>query len=242
VEVIPVIDLKGGVVVHARMGRRDQYHPIETPLSPTSHPVDVVRGLLSVHPFTTLYIADLDAIARSGNNDPILQRLKAEFARLTFWVDRGIADYGAADDWLRDGVAHLVLGSEALADAGLVHRFAHDPRVILSLDFRDDALLGPPALLTQANHWPESVIVMTLARVGSGAGPDLARLCTIRAAAPAKKIYAAGGVRDGADLIALQKAGIAGALVASSLHEGRLSGPDLKRLTAPTERRGATGS
>jgi hypothetical protein len=61
-EIIPVIDLKGGLVVRARMGQRDQYRPIETPLSPTSHPADVVQGLMSVFPFRTLYVADLDAI------------------------------------------------------------------------------------------------------------------------------------------------------------------------------------
>ena len=34
-EIIPVVDLKGGVVVRARMGQREEYRPIETPLSPT---------------------------------------------------------------------------------------------------------------------------------------------------------------------------------------------------------------
>ena len=41
---------------------------------------------------------------------------------------------------------------------------------------------------------------MTLARVGSGAGPDLDRLGRIRDAAAGKKVYAAGGVRDAGDL------------------------------------------
>ena len=61
---IPVIDLKGGVVVRARHGDRASYRPIETPLSRTSEPLDVVAGLLSLHPFRTLYVADLDAIER----------------------------------------------------------------------------------------------------------------------------------------------------------------------------------
>jgi phosphoribosylformimino-5-aminoimidazole carboxamide ribotide isomerase len=62
-EIIPVIDVMGGVVVRARMGQRDRYRPIATPLSATSDPVDVARGLLAVHAFKTLYVADLDAIA-----------------------------------------------------------------------------------------------------------------------------------------------------------------------------------
>ena len=71
---------------------------------------------------------------------------------------------------------------------------------------------------------------MTLARVGSANGPDLDRLAAIKAAAPDKLIYAAGGVRDPADLAALRRAGIAGALVASSLHNGKLTGAQLARL------------
>ena len=36
---------------------------------------------------------------------------------------------------------------------------------------------------------------MTLARVGAGGGPDLERLRALRAVAPGKRLYAAGGVR-----------------------------------------------
>ena len=97
-EIIPVIDVMGGVVVRARMGQRDQYRPIATPLAPTSDPVDVARGLLSVHPFRTLYIADLDAIAGREDNRAALIRLKGEFPRLTLWVDNGIGDRGSIDE------------------------------------------------------------------------------------------------------------------------------------------------
>ena len=78
-EIIPVIDLRGGQVVRARMGARDQYRPIETPLSPTSDPLDVTRGLLSVFPFRTLYVADLDAIEGTGNSAAVLARLMRRF-------------------------------------------------------------------------------------------------------------------------------------------------------------------
>jgi phosphoribosylformimino-5-aminoimidazole carboxamide ribotide isomerase len=71
---------------------------------------------------------------------------------------------------------------------------------------------------------------MTLARVGSGAGPDTGRIADICARAPGRSIYAAGGVRDTSDLAALQQLGVAGALVATSLHDGRLSGADLARI------------
>ncbi len=70
--------------------------------------------------------------------------------------------------------------------------------------------------------WPQRVIVMTLARVGSGAGPDLARLAAIQSIASGREIYAAGGVRDAADLWALKEAGVSGALIATALHERRI--------------------
>ena len=127
-EIIPVIDLKNGEVVRARMGERDRYRPIETPLSPTSDPVDVTRGLLTVHPFETLYIADLDAIAGGADNRAALTRLKAEFPRLTIWVDNGICDRGREQEWLDAGWGELVLGSETQRDAALVRHFAADPR------------------------------------------------------------------------------------------------------------------
>ncbi len=123
-EVIPVLDLKEGVVVHARMGRRDQYRPIETPLASTSNPVDVARGLLAIHPFETFYIADLDAIENAGNNDAALTRLKTELPNLVFWVDNGVADLARANSWLDAGLGNLVLGSESQRDGALVRHLS----------------------------------------------------------------------------------------------------------------------
>jgi phosphoribosylformimino-5-aminoimidazole carboxamide ribotide isomerase len=225
--IIPVLDLRGGAVVRAQMGRRDLYKPIVTPLSPTSDPVDVTRGLLSVHPFTTLYLADLDAIEGAGDNAKVLHRLRAAFPSLAFWVDNGVADVAAAKRWLDAGLGDLVIGSESQRDMVLVRHLAGRDRIVLSLDFRGDAFQGPPALAGDPAAWPQRLIVMTLARVGSGAGPDLDRLRAIRDAAPGRAIFAAGGVRDGTDLAALRNAGMAGALVATSLHDGRLKSRDI---------------
>jgi phosphoribosylformimino-5-aminoimidazole carboxamide ribotide isomerase len=63
---------------------------------------------------------------------------------------------------------------------------------------------------------------MTLSRVGSDTGPDFELLDQLRTKAPAQKLFAAGGVRGGEDLIELNRRGINGVLVASALHAGRI--------------------
>jgi phosphoribosylformimino-5-aminoimidazole carboxamide ribotide isomerase len=231
-QIIPVLDLKAGKVVRARLGERDRYAAIETPLAASSDPVDVARGLLGLYPFDALYVADLDAIAGGQGHEAALDRLRSAFPRVRLWVDNGIGQLGRATDWLALRLGDLVLGSESQADAALVRALGSDARIALSLDFRGGDFCGPPELLEDAACWPQRVIVMTLARVGSGAGPDLARLAAVQAvvAAAGKSVYAAGGVRDAADLAELKRRGIAGALVATCLHDGSLRRSDIDQL------------
>ena len=229
-QVIPVLDLKGGLVVHARMGKRDQYRPIETPLSPTSKPIDVARGLSSIYPFASFYVADIDAIAGAGSNDAVLAELRAEFPQTTFWVDNGIADRASAERWLDAALGHLVLGSETMKDQAVLRWLCKDDRIVLSLDYRGDDFVGPAELPSDIDMWPSRVIAMTLARVGSRMGPDWERLEATNNAGRGRRVYAAGGVRDVHDLVALARRGIAGALVASCLHDGLLTGAQIESL------------
>ena len=234
-EIIPVLDLKGGVVVRARMGERHLYAPIVTPLAATSEALDVARGLLAVHPFTTLYVADLDAIENTGDNGAVLRQIRSAYPTVSLWVDNGIADAAAAAHWLDAGIGALVLGSETQRDVALVRKLAGDDRVVLSLDFRGETFQGPAEILDDPAAWPGRVIAMTLARVGSSAGPDLDRLAAVRRIVPGRRIYAAGGVRDAADLAMLARAGIAGALIATALHDGRLGRAEIEAITPRTD-------
>ncbi len=78
--------------------------------------------------------------------------------------------------------------------------------------------------------WLMGLILMTLARVGSGQGPDLDRLGALRRLAPAHRVYAAGGMRDGTDLRQLNALRVSGALVSTALHQGRIGPGDLAEL------------
>jgi phosphoribosylformimino-5-aminoimidazole carboxamide ribotide isomerase len=74
------------------------------------------------------------------------------------------------------------------------------------------------------------LIVMTLARVGTGGGPDLAKIGGIVRRAGDRRVYAAGGVRGLPDLLALRDIGAAGALVATALHRGQIKTGDLEEI------------
>jgi phosphoribosylformimino-5-aminoimidazole carboxamide ribotide isomerase len=225
-QIIPVIDIVGGQAVAALRGQRADYRPLSSQLAPTSAPRDIVAGYLRLHPFETIYVADLDAIERRGGNRETIAELTEAFPRLRFWVDFGAR--GAADlrDWRWPRV-DAVLGSESLASGAAPREPGGERRPLLSLDFLGDKFLGPEELLETPSLWPERVIVMTLARVGASLGPDIERIRAIKARAGDRRVYAAGGLRDARDLAALREAGAAGVLVATALHEGRLTPADL---------------
>jgi phosphoribosylformimino-5-aminoimidazole carboxamide ribotide isomerase len=226
--VIPVIDLKAGVVVHARRGQRAQYAPLRSPLVPTSDPLTVAHTLCKLCRTKTLYVADLDAIAGAP---PDQQTLAALAAQTEPWVDAGATTPQRAAALAKAGVARNIVGTESITThdpAG-----AQGPQRVLSVDLREGKLISPleelagqrPAaaapLATELNV--RELIVIDLARVGTATGPPIAAVEELAKALPGLEIYAGGGVRDDADLRALQDAGAAGALVATALHEGRIT-------------------
>lgn len=226
--VIPVIDLKHGLAVRAQAGDRGSYAPIQTPLAPTADPFDVVAGYLSLAPFPAFYIADLDAIEGRGGNLETVASIAHRWPGLEIWLDDGLSDAAGLNDRLAIRGLRPVIGSESQRDGLLLRQVGG--RAVLSLDWRGDQFIGPDCLLDPSD-WPHDVIVMTLARVGTGGGPDIDRLMEVRTKAGSdRKIFAAGGVRDAADLGALARLGVAGALVATALHSGRIAPKDLADL------------
>ncbi len=235
---VPVLDLQHGCVVHARGGERRRYRPVSSRLSRDAHPEAVVEALLALYPFDTVYLADLDALAGGGDHAGIVERLLERFPALELWIDSGLAP--AYDGLRRAQRTRLVdvHGTEtpaAIAALGALAP-ARRRRAILSLDFRGGRMLGEAPHLERDPASPRRVIVMNLDRVGSGAGPDRRRLAALCRRWPEHRIYAAGGVRDLADVRALGASGAAGALIASALHDGRL---DAGALRAAGPRRAA---
>lgn len=102
--------------------------------------------------------------------------------------------------------------------------------MILSLDRRGKQLLGDHNLLHRTELWTEKTIVMDLDVVGANQGPSLEWLQALIAQRPDIEWYAAGGVRNKADLEQLQKIRAAGTLVASALHTGQIDKAELQKI------------
>ena len=228
-DVIPVIDLMGGVVVHARRGERDAYRPIESRLVAGSGPLAIVAALMRLAPFRRLYIADIDAIRGGRGHDSTVMAIAAAHPELEIWVDRGETDVETLAERRADGEIS-VIGTESFEDGRTLEHALKASGGVLSLDHDASGPIGPEAAHHDAALWPRRVVVMTLARVGAGQGPDVERLAEVVAMAGAREVYAAGGVRGAEDLEALRSIGVSGALVASALHDGRLSSEQLAEV------------
>ncbi len=231
-DVIPVIDVRHGVAVAAVRGARADYRPLATPLAQGSDPVAVARGYGALFTFPVLYVADLDGIEGRGRDTGLAAKLAAALPETRLWIDDGARPADAASRVAAGDTATPVIGTESLRGAEDVAALRALPRAayVLSLDFRDDSFIGPPLVLDEPGHWPDNVVVMTLARVGAGEGPATAAIAAIVSRAGHRRVYAAGGVRHRADVMALHAAGAAGVLVATALHRQTLKAGDLEEI------------
>ncbi|MDO9163453.1 MAG: HisA/HisF-related TIM barrel protein [Methylococcaceae bacterium] len=227
-KIIPVIDLKDGLVVLAQRGNRDDYQPISSPLCQSADIYQVIKAFLKIYSFDTLYIADLNAITGQGNNDELLKRVLTDFTEITFWIDRGYQLFKYPSKLPNNYLP--VLGSESYQDDNILDIQEYKKNFILSLDFANSCALGTKTLFSNPCYWPDNIIVMTLERVGSYDGPDLQKLHDFSSRYPDKQFIAAGGIRNAEDLVALKTSGIHQALIASALHFGNISSDDISKL------------
>ncbi|HEY8219414.1 MAG TPA: HisA/HisF-related TIM barrel protein [Methylobacter sp.] len=224
-KIIPVIDLKNGVVVHARQGNREHYKPINTDLCKSSDIFQVIEAFLDVYEFDSFYIADLNAITHQGNHNLLIADVLARYPQIMFWIDKGYQKYDEGVPTASNSLP--VLGSESYRNDTVSEIKAYRNNFILSLDYSNTNALGPDSLFSDPSFWPKNIIIMTLDRVGSNHGPDLNKLAEFCRRYPDKNFIAAGGIRNKQDCMLLSRAGVHQALVASALHSRAINPEDI---------------
>lgn len=251
---IPVLDLRAGRALLARGGQRDTYAPVRSLLvagraGEGGDPIALARAYRDTLDCDEWYVGDLDALAGGAVQRALLGALAALRGRLL--VDAAVTTPDRARDLVADGAARVVVGLETLPsfDAlALVARAIGSTRVVFSLDLRDGAplaeapLSGTPLEVASAAvaAGAGAIIVLDLARIGSGRGVDLVLVQTLRRALPQVELLAGGGIGTARDLERLAHAGLDGALVATALHDGRITRDDVaavRRADHPSDSR-----
>ena len=235
---IPVIDILNGKVVHAVKGKRSEYKPLQSILTNSTEPIAVAKAFKN-NGFTELYIADLDAIIDCSTNFTPLKQI-ADETGLNLMVDAGITSLERARMLLDKSVSRVIIGTETLQDASFVAgavKALGSEHVIVSLDLKGMKVLAksefsscvdPMCLLRDfKNAGVSGVIILDLSRVGTGEGVnvDFLRKAIEQGG---MNIYVGGGIRNTSDLIELADLGISGCLLATALHNGKITVEHLK--------------
>jgi phosphoribosylformimino-5-aminoimidazole carboxamide ribotide isomerase len=241
-EIIPVLDLMKGLVVHGVKGERDRYQPVKSNLVATPDPVEVARALQQETSCRALYIADLDAIQGTGNNISAIKEIASQL-EVDLWVDAGTATLDPIEQLLGIGVDTVIIGSETLETMQQIRAICNSvakEKILFSLDITKNlihsrtkelhAIAPIEGLSIISQEGIDRFILLTLDGVGTAAGPDLALLQKARRNFPETTIIMGGGVKTPAHLNTLAADGADGVLIATSLHKGWIKKQDLLSL------------
>jgi phosphoribosylformimino-5-aminoimidazole carboxamide ribotide isomerase len=245
-QILPVLDLMNGLTVRGVAGRRDEYRPRVSPFADSAEPLAIARGLRAHFGFTEFYLADLDAIQDARPNREVYEALTRDGFAL--WIDAGLrrADDPVLDT-LQDIGASVVAGLESIEGPAELQRILQRvgiERAVFSLDLKVGRALGRVEAWPAAEPWPiarhaiealgvRRLIVLDLAQVGLGGGTGTEELCVqLKQAYPTIQLTAGGGVRGIEDVRRLAALGVDRALVASALHDGRITPENLRKFDA----------
>jgi phosphoribosylformimino-5-aminoimidazole carboxamide ribotide isomerase len=240
-ELLPAIDLRGGRVVRLEQGDFARETAYE------GDAVAVARRFAATG-VTWLHVVDLDG-ARAGEPRQleVAARIVGELLGVTR-VELGGGLRSAEDvaGALGIGAARVAVGTAALRDPAfareLVDRYGPS-RIVGSIDIRDGLALGEgwregaagvpagDAIGMLATAGIDTFEVTAIERDGSLEGPDLTLLRSL-VALERGRIIASGGVATIEDVLAVQAAGCAGAIVGKAIYEGRI---DLRSLLVALE-------
>lgn len=235
-QVIPVMDLRGGLAVHAIAGERDRYAPLRHDDVVEGDPRSLIAFYAARNP-PAIYVADLDAI--SGNEPQLdLWTQIALLAKCPLWIDCGIRDHHSCGPFLElqrrtKADNALILPTESLRSVSEVRQIAdyiNALQLILSLDRKDGKSLSSTAEVNEFRLLREGhsvginkAIALDLASVGMGsAAKRLEQWAPCLVKFPDYQWILGGGVGCAEDLQIAKKHGFHGVLSATAILQGIL--------------------
>jgi phosphoribosylformimino-5-aminoimidazole carboxamide ribotide isomerase len=227
-QIWPAIDLRGGKCVRLRQGDYQQ----ETVFG--EDPAEMARQWVR-QGARQLHLVDLDG-ARDGRsaNREALRAIHAA-VDVPCQVGGGIRSEENIEELFALGTARLVVGTRALTDpdwfVSMCRRYPE--RLVVGIDARDGRVATDGWLETSETRAVElaarfageplaAIVYTDIAKDGMLAGPNLAAMAEMLAAAEAP-VIASGGVTTADDVAALAELGLAGCIIGRTLYEGKLS-------------------
>ena len=237
-KIIPVIDVLNGIAVHGIRGERKRYQPLKSLLCKSADPIEIASAFESLG-FSSLYLADLDAILGKTADFSVYRQIMTETS-LDLMVDAGVADIAKAREVMDTGVSKIVVGSETLRSLGFVSQavsaFGED-KIVVSIDQKGGKVLSASdsiALMDTvsfaqklASLGVRQIILLDLDRVGTEHGINRTVLRTLLEQTRVE-VLVGGGIRSLQELEQLRTLEVSGALVATVLHNGKVTVDELK--------------
>lgn len=255
--VIPVLDLMIGQIVLAQSGNRDAYRPVHSKLTHSSRPTDVARAMFNQTGCDCLYLADIDSFAGAHPNWAVYNDLLNHGFGL--WVDADWMTGDRCDQVLEKIQAperlKMILSSETLSSPDQFDAFEklieRNLNPVFSLDKKGDSVITQPGELADRSLLElvqlsysvgvRDLILLDLETVGTMAGitRQSEGLCPlireIKSELNDVRITSGGGVRDVNDVKAFLDAGCQHVLVASAIHQCKLTPDEVSELSNAPE-------
>jgi phosphoribosylformimino-5-aminoimidazole carboxamide ribotide isomerase len=220
VQIIPAVDVLGGDVVRLHRGS------FEAVTRYGDDPVAVGRRWMEAGA-ELIHLVDLDG-ARRGILD---LKMISGFASagIAFQVGGGIRDAVGGSAALAAGARRVVMGSLAATSPTELAGIGGPEQVVAALDIAE-GVARVEGWLGAGPSWQEGlarlaetgvvwILVTSIVRDGTMAGPDFKLLGEVKAAHPELKLMASGGIGTLEDLRRLAGEGYAAAIVGRALYE-----------------------
>jgi phosphoribosylformimino-5-aminoimidazole carboxamide ribotide isomerase len=218
VEIVPVLDIRGGVAVSGRSGNRETYRPLQTVFSEGSNPIEIAENL----PFSRLYVADLDGIV---GERPDTKKLKNLSEITNVMADIGVREYEDLQVF-RELKCDIILGTETVSGVNIINdalkQFGR--RIIVSIDIKDGFVLSSflpkrpaDAYYSLTDLGVERIIFLDISAVGTGKSD----FSFIKDLNKPGEILLGGGIAK-KDIRSMEELNVEGVLVGTALHKGEL--------------------
>ena len=233
--VTPAIDIIGGRAVRLLRGDFDQ-------MTVYGDPADFAKRFASAGA-RRMHVVDLEGARGGGtpNYKTVCEVIKAFPGEVE--IGGGIRDMRTAEKYISAGAARVVIGTAAVRDKPFLRELLREygARAAVGVDVRGETVA--------LNGWTEdsqaglfdfcaelkaagakTVICTDISRDGAMRGPNLALYEKL--VPTGLEIIASGGVASLADLLALARAGVSGAIVGKAYYTGAI---DLKEAIGAAE-------